>query len=560
MEEPHRPLHLNLVLSSMKSNNKKPLLRSIITFILLQLVLIAYPQSNQLLIETIVGSDGSDEIVFKRINESVFVGASGGLYQVDLSGPSDWCEYLADDSLNMNDHYVPSVEKGGNKLYAIANGKNGNSLIFGTNGSCSAGEVVFNSPNSTIYTFRINSDSLYVKESDDLALIVEGEIKSKLSEVAIQVPFIASTSRALDRLGNKWFFPNNNNLLCSDFTKEGTFNVIDKPKSTDKNLFYEFLVAEDKLYFSYSWSSPRNGGEYYEVDSTQVWITNGSLGNAVPIEPALSVRRNSDPSRMGLWSFGSSILYRKPISNSSSSVSSPIGLFAYNTNDKIEENILSDLCQWMNDPAIGFTIDSTFYTLSCGNVISITHKNGAFQASPFINTGNVVYMEPQQGNWLSYVLKSGDRYSLHLSNTINNSSYVVDDNIGQFGLGAIVRSTGLFDESTGSYLYPKFTPENGREVWLYKNDKLTCVNSQRGAVKFEIYPNPTAGAFSIAIKCVEKSQLIITDLYGDEVYSKEIGGTDNYTEQSIEHLSQGVYFVTVFGDNWSETKKVVVVN
>ncbi|OFY84189.1 MAG: hypothetical protein A3F72_14265 [Bacteroidetes bacterium RIFCSPLOWO2_12_FULL_35_15] len=82
---------------------------------------------------------------------------------------------------------------------------------------------------------------------------------------------------------------------------------------------------------------------------------------------------------------------------------------------------------------------------------------------------------------------------------------------------------------------------------------------------FKIYPNPYDG-ICIKLDMIanrgDETKLIITDINGKEIYSKEITINSNdenvYTFCSKERLAQGIYFLKVFSSEKEYTKKVVV--
>lgn len=82
---------------------------------------------------------------------------------------------------------------------------------------------------------------------------------------------------------------------------------------------------------------------------------------------------------------------------------------------------------------------------------------------------------------------------------------------------------------------------------------------------FKIYPNPNDGVCINLDMIADKGKethLVMTDIYGKEIYSKEIIINSNeenvYTFCSEERLSAGIYLVTVSSSNKEYTKKVVV--
>jgi hypothetical protein len=77
-----------------------------------------------------------------------------------------------------------------------------------------------------------------------------------------------------------------------------------------------------------------------------------------------------------------------------------------------------------------------------------------------------------------------------------------------------------------------------------------------------IYPNPTAGTFTIAINNARFSPLliIIVDMQGREVYSvSDKNIAIDYTRQlNLEGISKGIYFVKLNAGADTKVQKLVV--
>jgi len=72
--------------------------------------------------------------------------------------------------------------------------------------------------------------------------------------------------------------------------------------------------------------------------------------------------------------------------------------------------------------------------------------------------------------------------------------------------------------------------------------------------QLNIYPNPNTGQFFIELSC--QSQIIITDAYGREVYSKEMNQGENFID--LNDKTNGVYFLKVMYTNQQLVCRLVI--
>jgi len=73
---------------------------------------------------------------------------------------------------------------------------------------------------------------------------------------------------------------------------------------------------------------------------------------------------------------------------------------------------------------------------------------------------------------------------------------------------------------------------------------------------FQVYPNPTTGTFRLKTGLPEKKSLAVYDLKGMLVYS---GYVDAESPVDLTFLSAGIYTVTVKGDRFLSTEKLVII-
>ena len=78
---------------------------------------------------------------------------------------------------------------------------------------------------------------------------------------------------------------------------------------------------------------------------------------------------------------------------------------------------------------------------------------------------------------------------------------------------------------------------------------------------FRIVPNPNNGRFKLITNYelgIKNLQLKINDILGNEVYRAPFNTIKN-NEIDLSYLSNGVYFISLFNDEFSKQQKVVVV-
>jgi len=94
----------------------------------------------------------------------------------------------------------------------------------------------------------------------------------------------------------------------------------------------------------------------------------------------------------------------------------------------------------------------------------------------------------------------------------------------------------------------------------YNGGVTTGLPSTSLVASFNVYPNPTSGAFSVEINNTVASDLVITltNIQGQVIYQNTITNAVNHQETISNELSKGLYFLTVNNGKEVKIQKVIV--
>jgi hypothetical protein len=88
-------------------------------------------------------------------------------------------------------------------------------------------------------------------------------------------------------------------------------------------------------------------------------------------------------------------------------------------------------------------------------------------------------------------------------------------------------------------------------------DPLTVgINKDPNVNSFEVYPNPVNGKFQIISMGIQQYNIIITDVYGNEIYRNTI--VNNTKEIDLSNYSNGIYFVHLRDSNEGQIVKKII--
>lgn len=89
---------------------------------------------------------------------------------------------------------------------------------------------------------------------------------------------------------------------------------------------------------------------------------------------------------------------------------------------------------------------------------------------------------------------------------------------------------------------------------LRMSNVATAIATNKNKFDFSIFPDPSSGIVNLNLK-QNRGQVNICNMLGEVVYSSII--TQNNMQIDLSNLPNGVYFITVYGTESSETKKII---
>ncbi len=75
-----------------------------------------------------------------------------------------------------------------------------------------------------------------------------------------------------------------------------------------------------------------------------------------------------------------------------------------------------------------------------------------------------------------------------------------------------------------------------------------------------LFPNPSSGFVNISLgnSVVRNASISIIDLTGKVVYNAAVNNSANSIKVSTNNFESGLYFVTVYTDDFNETTKLII--
>lgn len=74
-----------------------------------------------------------------------------------------------------------------------------------------------------------------------------------------------------------------------------------------------------------------------------------------------------------------------------------------------------------------------------------------------------------------------------------------------------------------------------------------------------VYPNPTNGVINIKISDQKITKISVTDMMGKIIINKRMIDSNNFVQLSLNHLSDGIYIITLFNYNKIVQKEIIMV-
>jgi hypothetical protein len=189
-------------------------------------------------------------------------------------------------------------------------------------------------------------------------------------------------------------------------------------------------------------------------------------------------------------------------------------------------------------------------TNTLGSETSYTLKN---------SSGGIIVSRSGLGNNITYrdtVTLEDACYTLHLTdsgedglswwaNTAQGTGFFrIKNNIS----GAIIKT---YNPDFGSNIYEQFTA----------NSALTVKEGNPGKTAYlEIYPNPAGDNFTAEYSAGPGAVIQVNNVMGQTVALQQITHSGNSAEVTFDtsQLRNGVYFVTLSSDNYTQTQKLII--
>jgi hypothetical protein len=127
-------------------------------------------------------------------------------------------------------------------------------------------------------------------------------------------------------------------------------------------------------------------------------------------------------------------------------------------------------------------------------------------------------------------------------------------------------ATQIGEEGTGSISAVNFTYTTGCESdRVQVIGEINCVvgieDAFENTEEFSIYPNPSAGMFTMNITTLAKTNfnLTVRDVKGQEVYVENVNVNGAYTESlDFSNYAKGVYYLQIQTENESRVEKLII--
>ncbi|NQX98692.1 MAG: T9SS type A sorting domain-containing protein, partial [Flavobacteriales bacterium] len=193
-----------------------------------------------------------------------------------------------------------------------------------------------------------------------------------------------------------------------------------------------------------------------------------------------------------------------------------------------------------------------FKNSHCNRTISHKGVYTVCNANPLTTQYEFVFSEPSSGNVIASVIRTKHYFNLYqISGWSNNTTY--DMTVRSFSGGAWTAYSSPCSVTT-----PVIGGLN-KTFRIFNDENDITLSKDILQIKMRIYPNPSRGEFVyLEIEGTNSnSQLLVTDIYGKTVLSKELN-SNNETIRFENKLTPGFYMVTVVSDNNKTTKKLIV--
>lgn len=236
---------------------------------------------------------------------------------------------------------------------------------------------------------------------------------------------------------------------------------------------------------------------------------------------------------------------------------------AYKTTDAKAGNSAIELITYLGDndgipSARGGQISTGWYPDNCNNNC---YQQGGYPFSNQVDTLTFWYKHtPSTGNGTAEVrlnFKSNGTNiggtGASLSASANYQYMEIPFNIGQMPDTVIIDiESSEWQDSSVAFVGSNLKID---EIHFKSQPLATVVFERKNEAAIEIFPNPTNGKIQINVMGSNLEHLEIYNILGGRVYSQT--GTLSKSEIDLSSQPQGVYFVKIYNEERSYTKKIV---
>lgn len=248
------------------------------------------------------------------------------------------------------------------------------------------------------------------------------------------------------------------------------------------------------------------------------------------------------------------------------------------TMNESSQNVLSNLCSGnISEAAINKQGNKFITKRLCADGYDLNYPTHNYFKIQYFDNGNESSFDLPYHNPIGAIDMVNSRIRLVLSFIYPAYS----DDAGQsFYVQELIETPSLYETAINNTEFPSdsvgylltFNPDASKQLRIFKTingggpvvDSLQSVNNTLNTdtpsqqLALSIYPNPSTGIFALDYDLSSSSASIeVYDMFGKKVHTTTLTGTKGNHVLDLSHVSKGVYFLKVEGDNTTKSYKIV---